>query len=156
MVSQNKYYDKEDILGHGQPPHQLILEKLVKEIDEAKACEVPVFLKVRGTKLETLLGHIDLLVVVGDTVYVCDYKPDLSYNSKAAPYMSFINSVPQVAAYALVLKSLLDIKNVKFVIFNQKGAWMYDPEIALDEITTFMEDTKEDANLPWVDYMSYM
>ena len=64
-------------------------------------------------------GHIDLILIIDDIIYVCDYKPEetpipettrLSY--------SFKRSIPQVASYALVLKKLFDINDTICITFN--------------------------------------
>ncbi|MBA7615568.1 hypothetical protein ES703_22851 [subsurface metagenome] len=117
----------------------------------AIACEFPVFLK--SDELNTLLGHIDLLVAKNGILYICDYKPDQNFNRNAAPCKSFINSVPQIAAYALIFKKMFGLSKVKCVTFNQKGAWLYDPQEMLDEITFFMANQREDSNLPWIPYL---
>ena len=149
--SHSKLYDKSYILGHKSPAHEVVLPNLVKNRDWAVACEVPVYLKPDNAKLEALLGHIDLLVIYDGVIYVCDYKPD--QGSKATPYKSFINSIPQIATYALVIKRTFGLKDVKCVTFNKKGAWLYDPLASLTEITKFMLRERDPSSIPWLDYL---
>jgi hypothetical protein len=139
------------MLGHGSPAHEVVLPNLVRSRDWAVACEVPVYLEPDNPDLATLLGHIDLLVIYDGVVYVCDYKPD--QQSQATPYYSFINSIPQIATYALVLKRLFNLKEVKCVTFNKKGAWLYDPLITLTDITSFLLRNRESSSIPWLDYL---
>lgn len=122
--------------------------------DWAIASEVPVFLKL--TKLPTLLGHIDLLVYKDGVLYVCDYKPDQLPFTRTRFYESFINSIPQIATYALVLRQMFKLKDVKCVTFNKKGAWLYDPLATLKEITYFMLNNRESTKIPWLPYVDYL
>lgn len=149
--SRNKLYEKENILGHGSPTHEAVLTNLVRNRDWAIACEVPVYFTPINPKLATLLGHIDVLVYKDSIFYVCDYKPDQL--SKASPYRSFLNSIPQIATYALVLKQMFNLKEIKCVTFNKKGAWLYDPTETLIEITEFMNNNGESNYLPWSPYL---
>lgn len=98
-----------------------------------------------------MLGHIDLLVIYDGVIYACDYKPD--QQSKTTPYYSFINSIPQIATYALILKQIFNLKEFKCVTFNKKGAWLYDPLSTLKDITTFMKNNRASVYIPWEPYL---
>ncbi|MFX1480623.1 MAG: hypothetical protein ACFFCI_21240, partial [Promethearchaeota archaeon] len=66
--SKSSRYKKDLILGHGSPPHQIVLSALVQDKDWAISAEVPVYLKSINPRLKTLMGHIDLLIIDGDTL----------------------------------------------------------------------------------------
>ena len=88
-----------------------------------------------------------------NTIYVCDYKPDMSMNDRG--YYSFLNSVPQVAGYGLLLQKQGDLK-VKNVIFNNKEAWVFDPNKVLDPINEFMAENNEGWYPPWAAFSKYL
>jgi hypothetical protein len=100
-------------------------------------------------------GHIDLLLfdLKTNTIYVCDYKPDMDINEKG--YFSFLNSVPQVVGYGLNLQKQGDVK-VECVIFNSKGAWVFNPNKVLDPINEFMADNNEGWYPPWAAFSRYL
>ena len=100
-------------------------------------------------------GHIDLLLYDAktNTIYVCDYKPDLSMSDRGT--YSFINSVPQVAGYGLLLQKQGNLK-VKSVIFNNKEAWVFDPDSVLDPINEFMRENIEGWYPPWEAFSRYL
>jgi len=100
-------------------------------------------------------GHIDLLLYdqKTNTIYVCDYKPDLSMSDRGA--YSFINSVPQVSGYGLLLQKQGNLK-IKNVIFNNKEAWVFDPNKVLDPINKFMADNNEGWYPPWAAFSRYL
>lgn len=66
-------------------------------------------------------------------------------------YYSFINSVPQVAGYGLLLQKQGNLK-VKSVIFNNKEAWVFDPNKVLDPINEFMADNINGWYPPWASF----
>lgn len=68
---------------------------------------------------------------------------------------NFINSVPQVAAYGLNLQKQGDVK-VQCVIFNSKGAWIFDPNEVLDSINEFMAENNEGWYPPWATFSKYL
>ncbi|MBD3256068.1 MAG: hypothetical protein GF383_13310 [Candidatus Lokiarchaeota archaeon] len=139
--AKNVHYKNSDILGHGSAAHAVVLPKIVKNVEEAISCEVPLILK-------DLYGHLDLLIVKDGVVYAADYKPDLKYESGTAPHTSFINSMPQVLAYALILKQMFNLREVRCITFNKEGAWYYEPESTLEELTKFVRMNREVPYLP--------
>lgn len=78
-------------------------------------------------------GRIDIVLVVGDTIYVCDYKPDLNPTllGKGSVKQSdsfadhFIDSIPQVTGYVRALMQRSGLKNVVGITFNKDGLWAY-------------------------------
>ena len=123
------------------------------EEDPNSICmEIPIWM---WYKSHYLTGHIDLILVIDDVIYVCDYKPEetpipettrLSY--------SFMRSIPQVASYALVLKKLYDIDDIMCITFNKKGAWIYEPKATLTHLNNFIKKNKQYkiSNRPWEQY----
>ena len=80
------------------------------------------------------MGHIDIIRVhKNGTIRVEDYKP-----------REFFHSLPQVCIYGLVLKKMCDIKKLKCVVFNQDGAWEFEPESLLDEIIKYLNSKNLD------------
>lgn len=79
-----------------------------------------------------------------------DYKPPWD-STKWSPDLgtpvgsSFIQYLPQVASYALILMDQLGLKGVTEGIYNQLGSWEFDP-------TTVMRNLNSDfpkAPFPW-------
>jgi len=102
-----------------------------------------------------LTGHIDLILFIDDFIYVCDYKPEETPFAEATPLLySFIRSIPQVASYALVLKNLFGINDIRCITFNKKGAWKYDPKTTLVHINNFIKKNKryKASDRPWEKY----
>ena len=88
---RNKYHKNPD-----HPPIlNLIMEKYIKH---AISTETPVW-KVINEK-ENICGHIDLIFVVGNTLYICDYKPTLT---------EIYRKIPQLALYGNIIKSMLSV-----------------------------------------------
>lgn len=111
-------------------------------IDSIVCSELPLWISKQGTMVR---GHIDLVMVIGDSVYIIDYKPHTSHAINANPGESFINSVPQLAAYGILFKQKFKLKNVYCIAFNGDGAWIYEPYSALNKVTTFYKaQYKED------------
>ncbi|KKL76476.1 hypothetical protein LCGC14_2044510 [marine sediment metagenome] len=87
----------------------------------------------RKNGAKRVTGHIDILLIVGDTLYVVDYKPDGHGDQMTNPLSptykhlssSFIQSIPQVAAYAKILKKAYGVSKVVCVTFNKDSAWVY-------------------------------
>lgn len=101
----------------------------------------------KGNRL--LIGHIDLVLVIGDTVFICDYKPLDTPLITSRISDNYINIVPQLAAYSLVSKQKYNIKNVYSVAFNREGAWIFEPRSILDKVTQFMRDQGVQDKINW-------
>ena len=69
---------------------------------------------------------------------MCDYKPSNTPLITSRISDNFINTIPQVSSYGLVLKKNFNIKKLYCVIFNEKGVWIYEPESILDKVNEFM------------------
>ncbi len=64
---------------------------------------------------------------------------------------SFLNSIPQVVTYGIALQEQCGIQ-VKNIIFNENGAWVFDPNGMLTTINDFMEDSKGSYIPPWIEF----
>jgi len=145
--SRDKYFNPSQIYYcHGSADHSSVLNKILNESDYAIASEIPVYHEYNK---KFLIGHIDVLLVIDDFIYVCDYKPRASPHPNANPCMSFINSVPQVASYGLVIKEKLKLDKVLCVSFNKLGGWIYKPKVVLDKITKFIKKENPKKYLSW-------
>ncbi len=103
--------------------------------------EIPIWM---WHKDHYLTGHIDLILVMDDIIYVCDYKPEETHIPETTRLSySFMRSIPQVASYALVLKKLFDIYDIMCITFNKKGAWIYEPKTTLTHLNTFIKKNKQ-------------
>jgi hypothetical protein len=117
------------------PGHDPVLKNiLIKDINSV-AIEVPIWKRFEET---FITGHIDLIQIVNDTVKIADYKPE----------GNFLVSLPQVAAYGLLIKSILNLNKIKCVSFNKREAWEYDPHILKTEVRAFLTLHRIDES-PW-------
>jgi len=139
-----------------KPTHDSVLTAILLKLNNALSIETPIWLRKQKKLTDymnlesenynfsysnSITGHIDLLLYddIGNNLIIADYKPE-GY---------FLRSLPQIAFYALILRRILNIKdlNVKCLSFNKDNAWIYNPEI-LKEIN---EEIKKFGNpkLPW-------
>lgn len=150
-LSHNRNYRKEHILSHRSPSHEVILPNLTYKYEWVIGSEIPIYLD--SLKKGDLTGHIDLLVIIDNKLYVCDYKPDENPLATRKPSISFINSLPQIAIYALILKRKNNIKKIECITFNKKGARLYNPNSILKSINRFMQKYRKDMSLPWIKFV---
>ncbi len=108
-----------------KPGHEPILKNILIKDKDSIAIEVPVW---KNSNNLYITGHIDLIQIHDNIVKIVDYKPE----------GNFLFSLPQVATYGLLIKKILDLKNLKCLSFNKKEAWEYDPNILLTEITPYL------------------
>ncbi|MFX1260100.1 MAG: hypothetical protein ACFFAN_19805 [Promethearchaeota archaeon] len=112
--------------GIGQKPgHGPVLKYILIKDKDSVAIEVPIWKQVGKN---SITGHIDLIQIQHNTVKVIDYKPE----------GNFMFSLPQVATYGLLLKSVLNIENLKCLSFNEYAAWEFDPNILLTDIKDYL------------------
>jgi hypothetical protein len=109
----------------GFPGHEPILKNILLKDKDAVAIEVPIWNKKENN---IITGHIDLIQIENDVVKVIDYKPE----------GNFLLSLPQVAMYGYLIKSKLNIKKVRCISFNKRGAWEYDPNILKEDIKEYL------------------
>lgn len=146
---QEKYYNKV-IHSHGSLDHKYILPKLLSILpNNVIGIEIPVWMKSHEIYLT---GHIDLLLFHDNTMIIADYKPDLTSELiKGKVNTSFLNSIPQVISYALLLKNVYHINDIMCITFNKKGVWLYNPVDLFYEIKIFLSQNNKQKELdrPW-------
>ena len=121
------------------PGHEPVLKNiLIKDINSL-AIEVPIW---KEFKERFITGHIDLIQIVNDTIKIADYKPE----------GKFLISLPQVASYGLLIKSILNLNKIKCVSFNKREAWEFDPDILKTEVRDFLELHRMDER-PWEEFI---
>ncbi|MFW9781318.1 MAG: hypothetical protein ACFFFB_03450 [Candidatus Heimdallarchaeota archaeon] len=108
------------------PGHGPVLKYILIKDRDSLAIEVPIWKKAEG---KALTGHIDLIQIQDNVIKIIDYKPE----------GNFMFSLPQVATYGLLLKSVLKIENVKCVSFNKNNAWEFDPNILLTDVKDYLK-----------------
>ena len=108
-----------------KPGHEPILKNILIKDKDSIAIEVPVW---KNSNNLYITGHIDLIQIHDNIVKIVDYKPE----------GNFLFSLPQVATYGLLIKKILDLKNLKCLSFNRKEAWEYDPNILLTDIKPYL------------------
>lgn len=134
------------------PSHSNVIDMANKKLSGyVLATELPIWRKV-GAKLVT--GHPDIVLLIGDTLFVCDYKPGETPNSNTKAFSSsFIISLPQVAAYSKLHKSQYNIKKIYCVSFNEKGeAWVYQDKV-LNSLENLLISKGYASWLIWKDYL---
>ncbi|MHA1871681.1 MAG: hypothetical protein ACTSU2_10030 [Promethearchaeota archaeon] len=119
MPNYKKYVEK-------NPGHDKILNYIIRNDRYAIAKEVPVWYDTP----EKITGHIDLIRIKNNQLYVLDYKPE----------GRFMHSLPQVAYYGLVLKKQLNLDKVICSTFNLISIWEYDPLETLTETTKVLKN----------------
>ena len=150
-LSQDKHYNKKDFYpSHGSAGHEYVLPFILEHIPYSSGIEIPVWI----CKNTYLKGHIDLILILDEIIIVADYKPDEDpFPQTYRTVNSFLNSIPQVASYGLIIKERFNVKNLLCVTFNKTGSWIYEPEILLEEINDFIIENKikDIDDRPWKD-----
>jgi len=121
------------------PGHEPVLKNILIKDKNSVAIEVPIWKKVNNNYIT---GHIDLIQIEDNIVKVIDYKPE----------GNFMNSLPQVATYGLLIKSKFELQQIKCLSFNKKEAWEYDPIILLTEIKDYLVSHQIDKR-KWEDFV---
>ena len=151
--SKNYYFKPSEILPtHGSPSHEVVLKKILDEDENSIGMEIPIWMWHDD---HYLTGHIDLILFIDGILYVCDYKPEETPKAATTQLsFSFMRSIPQVASYALVLKSEFKIKEIKCITFNKHGAWIYEPKNILLKLNEFIKKHKQYKadERPWEEY----
>ena len=130
-----KKFKKEGMTPPDNSFHEPILTKLLEGNGDAIAIEIPIWKELKEEK-SFFTGHIDLIMVQGDILFVCDYKKDA---------YEIYKSLPQIASYGIMLKERikrhcnLDTFKVKCLSFSSHSALEFDPEILSAEIKDFVQ-----------------
>ena len=111
-------------------PHSRVQVFMLENDGHTVAVEVPIWIKPKELmnfkdffKTEyPLTGHIDILRVEGNKIWVWDYKPNAKYEKYADV---------QVYFYALMLskRTGIDLDNFRCGYFDEKNAFMFKPNI---------------------------
>ena len=121
-----------------KPGHDPILKNILIKDKHAIAIEIPIWRRIQNNYIT---GHIDLIQAREDSIKIIDYKPE----------GHFLYSLPQVASYGLIFKSIFSFNKITCVSFNKKEAWEYKPEILLKEIKDYLIPHR--INLNWEKYI---
>ncbi|KKL61501.1 hypothetical protein LCGC14_2194690, partial [marine sediment metagenome] len=140
-----------NILAHGGASHKDVQILNLKDNSYSLAIELPVYFEYKG---QMITGHVDLLLIKDGVLYVADYKPDQSPEIGPNYYLSFLNSVPQLAAYAMVLRDILGIDEVRCITFNKDRAWVFDPDESLAFINKFLTEQGKIDQAIWTNYLT--
>jgi len=121
----------------GRPWHEPILKKIMVNLPNAMACEIPVWKRIKGTLY--CVGHIDLNLVYNNTLFVADLKDD---------EIDVIKSLLQIFSYGLMQKrrifkkpSDINYFDLKCVVFTKDELWEFDPEFLKSELIDFIKYT---------------
>ena len=121
-----------------KPGHEPILKYILIKNPHAIAVEIPIW-----KSQPKITGHIDLILIDEDTIYIADYKPE----------GKFLHSLPQVAFYGLLLKKKFRIENIRCMQFSKEECWEYNPEILRSVLPNYLEE-KCLKELDWTHYLS--
>ncbi|MEJ2248102.1 MAG: hypothetical protein P8Y97_00400 [Candidatus Lokiarchaeota archaeon] len=140
----------------GGPHHDYVIPEafnLLKDVVIAR--EVPILWKDEKTGI-FLHGHIDLLIRIGNTIYIGEYKPDLDFNLDSKNIgQHFIDSIPQASSYAIIFKKMFAKMirqsglEVKGFTFRKDAGYIFDPEETLGIFTDFYKEQRPNDPLPW-------
>jgi len=122
-----------------KPGHEPILKNILIKDSNSVAIEIPIWKKIDN---KVVTGHIDLIQIENSLVKVIDYKPE----------GNFMISLPQVATYGLLVKSIFNLHKIRCVSFNKKEAWEYDPDILLSDVKNYLISQRVN-NRTWEDYL---
>ncbi len=111
------------------PGHDTILKNILIKDKDSIAIEVPIW---SAHKNNHITGHIDLIQIEDNIIKIIDYKPE----------GNFLYSLPQVAAYGLLIKKLIQVEKLKCISFNKNSAWEYNPEILLTDIKNLLSSKR--------------
>lgn len=123
----NRVYTEYNNKFGTNPKHDPVLSALISN-ESVIGIEVPVW-KIGAINYT---GHIDLLAVLGNTLVIADYKPTEA---------EVLRSIPQILAYAYMIKERLGLKSFKNVLcvgFTKDVAWSFDPSILEAEVVDFI------------------
>ena len=122
-----------------KPGHEPILKNILIKDSNSVAIEIPIWKKYDN---KVVTGHVDLIQIENNLVKVIDYKPE----------GNFMISLPQVATYGLLIKSMFNLHKIKCVSFSKKEAWEYNPEILLSDVKNYLISQRvNDRN--WEDFL---
>jgi len=102
--------------------HKLVETFMLINDRATVACEVPVWYWEKS--MDTgITGHIDMVQVRNDLVYILDYKPDAAKDKKA-PWQLYHY------ARALSFRTKIPLKSIRCAWFDEESYYEYDPSEA--------------------------
>jgi hypothetical protein len=123
----NRVYTEHNDKFGTNPKHDPVLSALILN-KNIIGIEVPVW-KIGAINYT---GHVDLLAVLGNNLVIADYKPTET---------EVLRSIPQILAYAYMIKQRLGLKSFKNVLcvgFTKDVAWSFNPSILEAEVIDFI------------------
>ena len=139
MIAKDVYHEYNNKFGTF-PNHDPILTSLLRRGKNIIGIEIPVWKTLTNHSYYT--GHIDVLAVIDGTLVVADYKPDET---------EIIKSLPQICAYAYMLKQrlgLIDFNKIMCVGFSKDVVWSFHPQILERELLNFITEMNAKRNFP--------
>ena len=120
-----------------KPGHDPVLKNILINDEKSIAIETPIWKRKNGA---CLTGHIDLIQVSPKYIKIVDYKPE----------GNFLYSLPQVASYGLIFKSVFEYDNIKCISFNKNEAWEYDPELLIrNDLKQYLKNHQDLKTEKW-------
>lgn len=123
-----------------QDRHPKVQVFLLENDDKTIAMEVPIWINPDELKIFTsifkskvpLTGHIDLLRIEDEKIWIWDYKPNANYEKYAATQIYF---------YALMLskRTGIDLENFRCGYFDNKYTYVFKPELKLINAKPLLE-----------------
>lgn len=104
---------------HNRERHTVVEQFMIINDRATVACEVPVW--YWDKKIDNgVTGHVDILQVRNNLVYILDYKPDAAKDKKAAG---------QLYQYALALsfRTKIPLHSIRCAWFDEKSYYEYSP-----------------------------
>ncbi len=129
---------------HKSAGHDSVMLKLLLDIRGMIAAEIPVWIRSINN---LMIGRMDGLLINEGCLYVLDYKPELKHSINKAITLSFFYALPQVSIYGKLLRELYGVRNVKCIIFNKNGAWVFDPFVILRMFSNILKSYS--ISIPW-------
>ena len=119
-----------DCLGEEKLSHELVESFLIENDDKTIAAEIPIWLNSEelasyqnlfATK-QKLTGHIDLLRIEDNKIWIWDFKPYAEREIRAATQTYF---------YALMLskRTNISLDNFRCGYFNRNNSYVFKPEL---------------------------
>jgi len=99
--------------------HKLVEQFMIINDKATVACEVPVWYWEKSID-NGITGHIDILQVRNDLVYILDYKPDASKDKKASNQLYHY-------AVALSFRAKIPFERIRCAWFDDKSYYEYSP-----------------------------
>lgn len=117
------------------PDHPAIMKEFLDNNRNVIATEVLVWKKIKNSR-DCFLGQIDLIYVLGNTLFIAEYKPSIN---------KIYKSLPQFMGYGILVQECLkefgDINsfNIRCIGFSSKFACEFNPDNLKCEMTKFIE-----------------